>query len=189
LDALIHSIDPSFNFEPVSTRVNAAMNSFPLDTLQPKDWSQFQRLLTGFFCHLENRVLRLQPPRSPDDRFDWSRCFILLKKEYGEQADKAAFEMARTGVEGGLYGVLKKVAEKMAENYADNEISARIHSYWNGLSTDEKLAASEEYLQKHGHLLPSELTEGSAARIRANFPKVLLEHARMKRRMKNINRR
>ena len=34
--------------------------------------------------------------------------------------EKAAFEMARTGNEGGLYAVLKAIAGQLAEEYAEN---------------------------------------------------------------------
>ena len=112
----------------------------------------------------------------------------MLKKAYGDQADKAAFEMARTGVEGGLYGVLKTVAQLMVEEYAGNEIRARAGAFWNGLSLDEKLEVPTEYIKKHGHLLPSELTEGSAARLRMNFLKVLEEHPRLFMNVQRVGR-
>jgi len=112
----------------------------------------------------------------------------MLLKEYGLNGDKAAFEMARTGVEGGFYSVLKAVANRMMEEYIGNEITAKISSFWYALSTDEKFAVTEEYLSKYGHLLPPELTEGSAARVKADFVKVLEEHARMIKRLRNIGK-
>ena len=112
----------------------------------------------------------------------------MLIKEYGANGEKAAFEMVRTGAEQGLYGVLKAVARRMVEDYAGNEIAARISNFWEDLSTDEKLAVSEEYLEKYGHLLPSELTSGNAARVRANFLKVLEEHPNIVKSLRNIGR-
>jgi hypothetical protein len=76
----------------------------------------------------------------------------------------------------------------MIDEYSSNEIAARISNFWESLSTDEKLEASKEYLDKYGHLLPPELTSGSAARVRANFLKVLQEHPHMIKRLKNIGR-
>jgi hypothetical protein len=109
-------------------------------------------------------------------------------KEYGTNGEKAAFEMVRTGSVGGLYTVLKAVASRMIDDYAGNEISGRIRYFWENLSIDEQVEATEEYLGKYGHLLPSELTEGSAARIRANFIKVLEEHSHLIKRMRDIGR-
>jgi len=80
------------------------------------------------------------------------------------------------GNEGGLYAALKAVAMRMAEDYAQNWISSQVSTYLENLSTDEKLDASTEYIAKFSHLLPSELTEKSAARIRANLPKFLEKH-------------
>ncbi len=61
--------------------------------------------------------------------------------------------------------------------------------WWDELGLDKQQAATTEYLEKYGHLFPSELREGSAARIRANFPKVLEEHPRMIQRMRRVLRR
>ena len=110
----------------------------------------------------------------------------MLIQEFGTNGDKEAFELVRTGIEGGLYGVLKRVAQQMATEYTGNEISARITHFWNGLKMKEQFSVMDEYLLKFGHLLPSELTESNAARIKANFIKVLKEHPQLVKRMRDI---
>jgi hypothetical protein len=84
--------------------------------------------------------------------------------------------MARTGNEGGLYAVLKALAMRMAEQYTRNEVSAKVSFFLDSLSVDEFLAAADEYVSKYRHILPSEMTEKGAGRIKANFEKVLNEH-------------
>jgi hypothetical protein len=168
--------------------VDQALNSFRVKSGIIKDWGEFQTVLTQFYRHVENVVLRIRPSWSPDRDIDWGRCCQLLVKEYGINGEKAAFEMVRKGTEQGLYGVLKAIARKMIGDYAGNEIAARIGNFWEILTTDEKLAVSQEYLNKYGHLLPYELTSGSAARVRANFLKVLEEHPRIVKRLRNIGR-
>jgi len=133
-------------------------------------------------------VLRLRSDVPDNEGFYRALCSNLLDKAFGPSGSKAAFEMVRTGKEGGLYQVLKTVADLLAEKYAQNEVFARISHYWESLTLDEKLAAPDEYLSKYEHLLPPELTEGSAARLRANFPKVLEEHPKMIRQMRRIGR-
>jgi hypothetical protein len=96
--------------------------------------------------------------------------------------------MARTGAEGGLFSVLKAIALRMAEEYTENEIHARVSDYWNRLTPDEQLAAGDEYLEKYGHLLPDEMTEGSAARIRVNLPKVLIQHPKTLQKTRRLGR-
>ena len=186
LDKLLASIDPVRNLDVVSARVDKAINSFRVESSIIKCWDDYKTVLIRFFCHTECIILRMHPPRSPYPDMDWGRCCHLLIKEYGPQGEKAAFEMIRTGSEGGLYAVLKAVAKQMIDKYAGNEITARIIHYWQDLSTDDKIAASQEYVRKYGHLLPSELTEGSAARILVNFTKVLEEHPRLIKRMRSI---
>ncbi len=188
LDRLLESIDPVLTLDQVSARVDEALNSFQVESGIIEDWEEFRTVLTGFYCHVENVILRIGPSRSPHPDIDWGRCSRLLIKEYGTNGEKAAFEMVRTGAEGGLHGVLTAAARRMIDDYAGSEIAAKIGNFWEVLSTDEKLAVSEEYLGKYGHLLPSELTGGSAARVRANFPKVLEEHPPTVTRLRNIGR-
>jgi hypothetical protein len=188
LDRLLESIDPARTLDQVSARADEALNSFKVKSGIIEDWEEFRTVLTKFYRHVENVVLRLRPSRSLDPDIDWGRCYQRLIKEYGPNGEKAAFEMVRTGTEHGLYGVLKAVARRMADGYAGNEIAARISNFWETLSTDEELAVCDEYLNKYGHLLPPELTSGSAARVRANFLKVLEEHPSIMKRLRNIGR-
>jgi hypothetical protein len=113
---------------------------------------------------------------------------VLLSHIYGHNGENTAFDMARTGNAGGLYAVLKAVALRMAEEYAENEIAGRIDYYWRKLTLDEQLSVADEYLEKYAHLLPPEVTEDSAARIRANFPKLLTQHPEIIRKIRLLGR-
>ncbi|MFQ5705679.1 MAG: hypothetical protein ACE5HT_16895, partial [Gemmatimonadales bacterium] len=92
--------------------------------------------------------VRTMPEASMD--FEWGRCVRLLIQEYGQNGEKAAFELARTGNEGGLYGVLKKLARRVAPQYGENEVFARISTWWDPLSVDEKLATGDDYIEELG---------------------------------------
>lgn len=188
LEAFLKTIDPTLNLEQVWARADVGLNSFKVEQAVATDYWEFQRFLARFFCHMENVILRISPPREPDYDFDSGRCHNLLKKELGNQADKVLFDRARTGVNGGLYGVLKKVAELMVEDYSGNEIGAKVSEFWNNLSLDEKMEVPQEYVQKYGHLMPSEITEGMAVRVMINFRKVLEEHPRLVARLRRVGR-
>ena len=186
LETLLESIDPSRNYDDVSARVDHAINTFTMQRATIVDWDEYEDFFGNFYRHVQKTVLRLRSDVRDDEGYYRALCSNLLDKAFGPSGSKAAFEMVRTGKEGGLYQVLKTVANLMGERYAENEIWGRISHYWESLTLDEKLAAPDEYLQKYGHLLPSELTEGSAARLRVNFPRVLEEHPKMIRRMRKI---
>ena len=186
LEQLLADIDPSKIHDRTFTRGDDAMNSFSGTNAQITDWGQFTKYMDEFTTHVETKILQSQSwPKDPD--FNWGRCSTRLSHIYGHNGEKAAFEMARTGNEGGLYAVLKAVVLRMAEEYAENEISARGIDYWNKLTLQEQFSAADEYLEKYGHLLPSEITEGSAARLKANFTKVLEKHPRMIHKFRNLN--
>jgi hypothetical protein len=188
LDELLLTIDPSRNLDQTAARAHEALNSFPMKVGRVDRWEEFRCCLTDFFCHVESRVLRLHGQPHVSARLDWGRCVRMLTQEYGAGGDKTAFELARTGNEGGLYDVLNRLARRIAEQYAGNEVSARICHWLNALSVDERLKAMDDYVAKYGHLLPSELTERGAVRIKANFTKVLEEHPRLVQRLRRVGR-
>ncbi len=189
LDQLLESIDTAVTLEEVSSRVDNAMNSFNQFAGTVQKWDDFKRILTAFHWHVQKTILRSRLSHSPDTDIEWGRCCEILLKEYGPNGEKAAMEIARTGKEGGLYSILKKIAKRMIESFAGNEIRAKISHYWYPLSTEQKLAATNEYLEKYGHLLPSELTEGTAVRIKADFMKVLEQHPRLIKRLRKVGKK
>ena len=188
LDELLSQIAPERTLDETARRATEALNSFSANSAVVDDWNEFTGLMGELFCHIENAVLRLSPARSVNKEIDWGRCAKALTKRYGSQGEKAAFEIARTGNEGGLYSVLKAVAGQVAEDYAGNEISARVGRFWHDAPVEEKLAAADEYIEKFGHLLPSELTENGGARIKMNLAKVLEQHTRLIRNLHGIGR-
>jgi hypothetical protein len=188
LDKLIESIDPSRTFEKVAADVDRAVNTFSTRRATIEDWDEYQSFFADFYRHVEAVALKMSHSGPNDKSFYFSRCSVVLNEAFGPSGYKVAFEFVRTGKDGGLYRVLKTVANLMAEAYARNEICARVTYFLEGLTIDEKFAAQDEYLRKYGHLLPKEWTEGSAVRLRIQFPKVLEEHPSMIRRMRRIGR-
>ena len=186
LDQLLESIHPDRLNNGIDSRIDDAINRFPLASVCITQWGEFEDLCGEFLGYLENRVLGLPADFQRNRALDIAQAWRKFQKLYGPNGEKAAFQMARTGVEGGLLAVLRDLARAMAEQYAQNEISTKVYRYWNSLSLEEKLAAPDEYLEKHGHLLPSDITEGSAARLRAYFPKFLQEHPRLMQKLRRI---
>lgn len=177
LDKLLADIRPEKVIVETFNRANQAINSFHVESAQIDDLDRFKDCMAEFVRHLDFLVLRLRRPVdiSPDEY--WSRCAeALLRGVYGPSGAKAAFEMDRTASGGGLYSVLRVVAMHAAEDYSKREIQARINAYLESLSVDEQMEACSEYLAKYGPLVPPEMTEGSAGRIRADFAKVLKRH-------------
>ena len=189
LDKILDSIDPTLTLDQVSARVDDAVNSFQVGTAAIDDWATFKAILTRFFRHVENFILQIKYFPSPNPDIDWGRCCRLLMQEFGPSGEKASFEMARTGKEGGIYAVLKAIAKRMIREYGQNEIMAKANTFWEGLTLDEKMTIPNEYLDKYGHLIPEELSEGTGVMVRANFPSVLKEHPNITSRLRNIGRK
>jgi hypothetical protein len=188
LDRFLKDIDPARTLDVIAERADHALNPFHVPSALIERWGKFCALLTSFYLHVQKAILRLPPHYEGNAEFEWAGCREILNKAYGHSGYKAAFEMARTGNEGGLYQVLKTIAHGLADQYAKQEIAARTWSYINSMTVDEQFSSAREYLAKYGHLLPSELTEGSAARIIDNFAEVLQEYTRLAEKLRNIGR-
>ena len=188
LGGLLDRIDPGRTLDEAAQGVDNALNSFSVPAGPLVRWEDFQRCVLRFFRHAEQKILGISTPLSENDEFHWGRCLGLLMKAFGRNGEKAAFELTRTGVEGGLNHVLREMARAMSEGYQETWVETQVWNYWNSLSTAEKLAAPVEYLRHFGHLLPTELTESSAARIRGNFPRFLMEHPGLIRRVREVAR-
>jgi len=179
LDAFLATIDPERTLNAMTRRVDEALNSFPYSRAVVTTWADFVETMEAFRWYVENVVLRLNPPRDVYPQTDWGDCAMILVELYGPNGEKAAMDMARTGKEGGLYAVLRAVARRMGEQYAQTEIKARVSGFWHSHTADELHAAASEYVERWGHILPPELTEVSAARLRANLCAVLEAHPRI----------
>lgn len=186
LRVLLDGIEPVP--DQVGRCVDDAFNSFDMPSPVIERWNDYLECLARFYCHIECGILGIRPDRPYNLRMDTSRCLQLLHKEFGESTPQATFELARTGNEGGLLHVLKTAARLLAREHSDNRIGVAATCYWNALKPQEIFADVDEYIRDYGHLLPSELTEGSAARIYANFGKVLREHPYMMQRLDRVGR-
>lgn len=176
LDKLLNSISPEETIVKTFNSANEAINTFNPKSTLIEYWDKFRDCMTEFLQHVDKHSFKLHRPIDVSSDYYWSQCARVLLKVYGLNGEKAAFEMVRTGNDGGLNAVLRSVAMHVGEGYAKMEIQARVDAYLKDLTVGQQLAASSEYLDKHGHLLPSELTEKSATRIRAEFRKVLEKH-------------
>jgi hypothetical protein len=179
LQRLLRAVDPSRTYEQCARCADEAINTFVMPPAQITDWYRFQGCLIRFRQHLDHHLLGLPPSAPTNVGMIWSRCLTLLVGIYGDSGAKAAFECVRTGKEGAIYSVLKNMSRSLAEEYAQSEIKVQVWAYWGSLSVAEKLAATDEYLRIAGHLVPGELAESGALRIRADLPKVLIEHPKL----------
>jgi len=143
-------------------------------------------LMAEFYCLVESNMIGIKRPRPMNLFIDWGCCLNLFLKKYGHRGGRAAFRIAQSGVEGGLYSVLKYIAEALIQQFTTNWIQCRIGEFWNNLSTEEKLAVPLEYLEKYRHILPQEILEQDPYLFGANFYKFLEYHPQMMKEVKNI---
>ena len=190
LSNLLEEIHPTHTFDKTAARVHEALSRFRIDSASIQDWDAYREFMARLYCRLESAALGATRSRAVNLEFDWDRCAKLLNQAYKPAGYKAAFEMARTGNEGGLRAVMQALAEKLAERCAEGEIAARVGRFLEDLyrEPERHQQVVAEYLEKHGRLLPSEVTEGTGARVAFNFQAVLENHPRVLRRLRQAGR-
>ena len=94
-----------------------------------------------------------------------------------ELNEKGLIEMSPASF---IHSMLQGRLAKLLGNQLNGEVFTELAvQTTKGVRVPDVAWGSKEYVQKHGHLLPDELTESSAARIHDNFAKVLEKHAYM----------
>jgi len=114
----------------------------------------------------------------------------VLDQIYGGRGSVAAFRIAQSGVEGGLYGVLKKVGEASAQKYTEKHIDYEVGRFVDELMQDYSVfeATVDEYVRKYGRILPPEAIANGAIQLKFNFTKTLKNHPYLVKRMREIGR-
>jgi hypothetical protein len=126
--------------------------------------------------------------RKADARFDLCRAWNLLKRPYGQNAPQALFDIAKSGSEGGLRQIMRTMADAYGEEYARQLIGVAVTFYLKGRAPSVLISDAREYITLYPDIVPAELTDGTPARIMANFPKVLEMHPFLMRRVRQTGR-
>jgi hypothetical protein len=184
LEQLLDDIHPRRTVDETARRANGAIDRFSVP-MAFEDMDSFLAHMRDFVRVCTQDMLRMSGdfPEGFQNVED-GLCLDLLKDAFGPHGFRIAFDMACTGAEGGLYRVLTDIAKTMAGHCTKNEIAAKVNCYWNDLTVEEKLAAPDEYLEKHGNVLPS----GYEWNIRANFRDFLLKHPMLVQQWERIGR-
>lgn len=160
----------------VERRVDAALNEFVPPGAAINGRAAFDACLATFFRDLELVLLSARPHRPANVPFDVGRRFRLLEREYGRGGIAAAFDLARTGSEGGLRRMLTRLGQAVGREHAGNQIETVVSFYWRSRAPQELVADSADYVTLYSQILPSEMTEGGAVRLRVSFFDVLCQH-------------
>ena len=165
---------------------DGALASLPSPASRILDWNAFQDRMILIHATVEQHLLGLKEPVTAQADQAWGRCLSVLSRAFGQNGAKVAFELIRTSKAGGIGAVERTIAHHLADDMATTHIRMGAHSLWGSLSAQRKNAVVDEFLQKYGAYLPSELTEGGAWRIRADFPAILEHFADMLQRLSQI---
>lgn len=186
LDILLKKISPTMTIDKNDRFMDQATNRFRYGTSAVRNRKDFQVYFARFYCYLEN--ISFKRNRNLNEKFDFHRCIQVFRDTYGLKGEHVAFEIALTGVDGGIYSLMKLIAKKTSEKYSRNQIRAIVDKFLSHLSFDETLSVAGEYKRKFGRFLPFSYANGSVALLAANLQKILEEHPFMIKRMRQVVR-
>ena len=190
LDDLLKKIDPKNTIDYFNAILDKALNSYRYSTSSIGDFDKLLKVLGDFYWYMEKKMLGLETELEQPEDMRIGFCEDILSKVYGRNYRTAVFDIAKSGVEGGLYGILKKIGEAMARKSAEHRIDIEAANFCNELMNDLKVydQTVKEYAQKYGHLLPERLIEGGAVDLKINFYEVLKNHPFLVKRMREIGK-
>jgi len=176
---LMETLDSRDYVQSQYSRADEAVRTFELDRTVMTGWNEFRCCMVRFRSHLDYHLLNMTRQMDFDLEYQWCRAMKLLIGVYGPNGEKTGFEITRTGNEGGLYALLNKMASYQAAQYLRKQTSCLVSHFWDSLSASQKIEAGRQYIARYGHIIPSELAEGTGTRILCQLPKLLNEHPEM----------
>jgi hypothetical protein len=174
LERFMKQLEPAVSIDPVHRRVDEALRTLPVPARSAvRNYLAFEDRSVLLWWHIEPYLRDIAdfPQRNTSDALH--QCRIIYRALFGSEGETAAYEMVHNNVEGGWRKLVHAFAHKMADDFIDEQLALSTDQFWNLLSTPGKHAAADEFILKWGFLLPGELTENSAARIRTYLPEYL----------------
>jgi hypothetical protein len=174
IDELLAKIDPSETIGVSRGQMDRALNQFSFKLGMVRDFSDYCKYLAEFYCQVETICISRRIP--VNEKMDYFRCAQILTEEYGSKGEQFAYEMVKTGADGGQYTILNLIARKTVHKYSRNIVRSHVDSFIRSLSFNERLEAAAEYRRRFGSMLPCLYVNGSVAVLAANLEKILEEH-------------
>lgn len=188
LKSFLRTIDPDKTIWEAERRADQAFNSFSPDSWSISDHDELLNCLSRFYWHVDSHILGISRAQNPNPEFTKGLARDILDDIYGVRGEYIAFDMSRSGIDGGLYRVLKDFAAKRASYHGNNWVSTRVSEFYNGLTNSEKAEAAREYVREYGYLLPADQTKDDAIRVQVHFYDILCSHPDLISRMRQIGR-
>jgi len=187
---MISRLDPSKNIEIAARLADQAFDSYDCDKAQLTSREEFEDRITVFYHRLNTYLYKTTPIDESD--LHWrlkGEAFEALRKMYGEYGFDIAFNMAKTGLDGGFYKILKDLAFHVAEEAHSTVIQSVVATFMQSVfPAEERQAAAREYVRKFGHLLPNNLVEDNGFTISLNLEEFLMNHPKLIKRARDAGR-
>jgi hypothetical protein len=183
IDILKQLTSPSYNekrYIGADRAVNEAAVGGPVTS-----FNEFEDILVRVIVLIHKYVLKVRNPIEGARENYLDAAFKVLNKKLGPSGFRAGFERARTGKEGGIYGVIKLVAYGYTDVLFENESKSKVGFLWQQMSNDQRFAVMDEYIAEFASMWPHEMTENGAVRLKVNFPKTLQLHIENIRKLQN----
>jgi hypothetical protein len=115
LESFLITIDPNRSIGETQNRAADAFNTFGQKNSFINDHGEFRDLIGRFLWHVDSYILGIGQSSNPNLSHTRGMALNILDDIYGGNGESVAYEMASSGVEGGLYQVLKDITAQRVQ--------------------------------------------------------------------------
>lgn len=173
LRGLLIALDEQTITEKVSARHDLARERYKVSSLTISSYPAFMRLITDYVTyHIRATGMGDMPSYAAN-----SRGMTILEFAFQSLGGIAgAYEVARTGLRGGIITILNTLVEVLKREDEQFYIAAQLRSYCNFLSFNDRVSLMEQYLNRFARNLPSGVSPRTALELAANYEEVIETH-------------
>ncbi len=187
LEELLKKIDYENLIGASENELNRVLSNYRREKNIVDNYDEFEECLIEFTSKLLNTFFHFKHPVEHPSSVMFTNALEYLKKEYPNNTKFTVYDIMHSGAEGGVYMILKVIKDQMLDQAFRKGIDNFVNEYLSNLNYETRNAAVKEYLEKYSDILPQNYKDDPMS-VLIHFDKVLLEHPRMIKRIRELNK-
>jgi len=173
LQGLLVALDEQTITENVTQRHDLARERYKVSSLTVSSYPVFMRLVEDYVIYHRRSTGMGDTPLYAAN----SEGMRILDSAFQSLGGvQGAYQIAVTGLRGGIITILNLLAEAFKKEDERFYIEAQLRYYCNFLSFDDRVALMEQYLARFSRNLPDGVKSRTALELAANYESVIETH-------------
>ncbi|MGA2497749.1 MAG: hypothetical protein ABSH20_08410 [Tepidisphaeraceae bacterium] len=188
LDQFLESISPQRTILDIGMKIDRALNTFPVPAQWTGNHDSFQEMVIQFLCHVDQHLAGASSRRPPMPPYDLGHCVDVFESIYGSMGIHRAYDLARTGHEGGVYRVLRDFAAALVMRAHRHTIAKPISDFLWDMTEEGRMEMARHYIARFGSYLPPEWLEHGGVPVARNLKQILQQHPELMVKIMSLDR-